>query len=69
MATEQNIAPSSFTWNVGGWFGSQLGCTLWLLILGLVLFRKDSLSAWACVASFLVLNAWGFYLWRVTGSD
>ena len=64
MATDRNSTPSAFAWNVGGWFGAQLGCTLWLPILGLVLLRKDALAAWVCVASFLVLNAWGFYLWR-----
>ncbi len=42
----------------------QFGCTLWLLFLGFVFFRRDALGWWACIASFLVLNAWGFYLWR-----
>lgn len=64
MATEENSTPSAFTWNVGGWFGAQFGSTLWVLILGFVLFRKDALAAWICVASFLVLNVWGMYLWR-----
>ena len=64
MATDQHSTRSAFAWNAGGWFGSQLGCTLWLLILGLVLLSKDSLSAWVCVGGFVVLNAWGCYLWR-----
>ena len=64
MATDAKSTPSAFAWNAGGWFGTQFGCTLWLLILGFVLLRKDALAAWVCVASFLVLNAWGFYLWR-----
>lgn len=64
MTTDGNRTPSVFAWNAAGWFGAQGGCTLWLLILGFVLLRKDSLAAWACVASFLVLNAWGLYLWR-----
>jgi hypothetical protein len=38
-----------------------------LLILGLVFLGKDAPAAWLCVASFLVLNAWGFYLWRSRG--
>ncbi len=65
MATDRSNAPSAFAWSPGGWFGAQLGCTLWLLILGLVLLRKDALVAWVCVSSFLVLNALGLYLWRV----
>jgi len=64
MFNNANGARSAFTWNAGGWFGSQLGCTLWLLILGLVLLSKDSLAAWLCVAGCALLNAWGWYLWR-----
>ena len=64
MTTDGNGARSAFSWNGGGWFGSQLGCTLWLLILGLVLVPKDSLASGFCVGAFLVLNAWGLYLWR-----
>jgi len=64
VASSENSAPSAFEWNAGGWFGAQFGCTLWLLILGFVLFRQDALAGWTCVASFFVLNAWGLYLWR-----
>ena len=39
MASSENRTPAAFAWNVGGWFGTQIGCTLWLLILGFVLFR------------------------------
>lgn len=54
---------SAFCWYPGGWFGAQLGCTLWLFILGGVLRPKDSLASWLCIGSFVVLNAWGLYLW------
>ena len=64
MATDGRSAVTAFSWNAGGWFGSQVGCTLWLLILGAVLLSKDSLAAWLCVGGFMVLNAWGLYLWR-----
>jgi hypothetical protein len=64
VAIESNRTQSAFAWYAGGWFGAQFGCTLWLLILGFVLFRKDSLAAGVCVASFVALNAWGLYLWR-----
>ena len=64
MATDGRGRLSAFAWNAGGWFGTQLGCTLWLLILGFVLFSKDPLAAWVCLAGFLVLNAWALYLWR-----
>ena len=64
MVNDGDNSPSAFSWNAGGWFGSQLGCTLWLLILGVVLLSKDLFAAWVCVGSFVVLNAWGLYLWR-----
>ena len=65
--TEENNTRPAFVWNAGGWFGSQLGCTLWLLILGLVLLSKDLLAAWICIAAFMMLNTWGVSLWRRRG--
>lgn len=56
--------PSAFSWNAGGWIGAQLGCTLWLLILGFALLRNDAVVGWICIASFVLLNAWGSYLWQ-----
>jgi hypothetical protein len=64
MATNGNSALTAFAWNAGGWFGSQLGCTLWLLILGVVRLSKDSPAAWVCVGGFVFLNARGLSLWR-----
>jgi len=64
MANDKNSAPSAFIWNTGGWFGSQVGSTIWMLILGFVLLSKDSLAASVCFGGFVVLNAWGLFLWR-----
>lgn len=64
MSTGEDSIPSTFSWNAGGWFGSQIGCTLWLLILGFVLLTKDPLVAGSCIGGFVVLNAWGLFLWR-----
>ena len=64
MDNHHESAPTSFAWNAGGWLGGQFGCTLWLLILGLVLLGKDPVSAVVCLASFGVLNLWGLFLWR-----
>jgi hypothetical protein len=64
MANDADTGRSLFAWNVGAWFGTQLGCTLWLLILGIVFFSKDKLATWACIAAFVILNAWGLYLWQ-----
>lgn len=64
MANSANAAKCAFVWNAGGWFGTQVGGTLWLLILGFVLAPKDALAGCAGVASFFALNAWGLYLWH-----
>ena len=61
---DENAVRSALFWNAGGWFGTQLGCTLWLLVLGIVLLSKDSLSAGVCIAGFVVLNLCGAYLWH-----
>ncbi len=53
-----------FQWNRGGWFGGQLGGTLWLLLLGgLLLARGASVGALVLVLG-LVPNALGVVLWR-----
>jgi hypothetical protein len=64
VSTAPPEARPAFVWNPGAWFGCQVGCTLWLAILGVVLFPKDRLAAWGCLAGFLALNAWGVHLWR-----
>ena len=61
---EPKAALSAFSWNVGSWFGAQLGCTLWMLILGLLLLTQSPLTAWTALAGFTILNVWGLYLWR-----
>src|SRR6185503_60823 len=55
----------AFVWNAGGWLGAQLGSTLWLLILGLVLLPRDMPSALLCLGIFALLNALGCFLWRL----
>jgi hypothetical protein len=42
MKDHDKIASTAFYWNAGGWFGGQIGGTVWLLICGLVFFAKDS---------------------------
>ena len=52
-----------FTWNTAGWWVAQLGGTGWMLILGLVLSRRDPVAALVSLGGFLVSNAWGAWLW------
>lgn len=54
---------SAFSWNPGGWWGSQIGSTLWMLLLGILLLRKDALAAGVCLAAFTATNLVGLALW------
>ncbi len=54
----------AFVWSAGAWFGSQIGSTTWMLILGFLLLGRDRLVGALCVTSFLALNTWGIVLWR-----
>ena len=53
----------AFQWNRGGWFGSQLGATLWLLIVGAMTVAHD--RALGALLLFLgaLPNALGVLLW------
>jgi len=55
---------SPFGWNAGGWFGAQLGSTLWLLILGIVEIRVDLAAGTVVLLCFALANLWGLALWR-----
>lgn len=63
MNPPASTAATAFIWNRGGWFGGQLGCTVWLLFPAVGLPRQ-SVLIWLSLGSFVALNAWGLYLWR-----
>ena len=67
MDGRQERAASAFVWSPGGWFGAQLGSTLWLLILGCVLLRRDATGGALCLGGWALLNAWGGLLWSRRG--
>ena len=51
-------------WNAGGWFGTQLGGSLWILIAGVLASRLDGRAASLSIALFIVANVVGVLLWR-----
>lgn len=53
----------AFVWSASAWFGAQIGSTLWLLLLGVLLFRRDGAVAALCFACFAASNTWGGFLW------
>lgn len=54
----------AFQWNRAGWFGSQLGATLWLLLLGIAVLAHVKELGTALVVLALLPNAIGIYLWH-----
>ena len=64
MGTQNSVEQNSFVWNVGGWFGSQVGGTVWMLFGGLSLLFSDVVSGLVCLGGFSVTNAIGFHLWQ-----
>lgn len=62
-AKEPILGPGQFQWNMGGWFGSQLGGTAWLLVGATVILPQAPWVAvwWACC--FALANAVGAGLW------
>jgi len=57
-------APTSPPWDAGGWFGPQIGATLWFFIAAFVLAPEHRQSAAIFLASGLIPNIVGFTLWR-----
>jgi hypothetical protein len=53
----------AFQWNAGGWFGSQVGGTLWMLVGAAVLLPRAPAAALVWLGSFTAANALGLALW------
>jgi hypothetical protein len=51
-------------WNTGGWFGSQLGGTVWILIAAAISFGHDISIGIILLSLFLVPNIGGLILWH-----
>ena len=64
MNTSRDAPAGPFAWSLGGWFGSQLGSTLWLGILGVLLLWQDAFAGLVTLACCAVANAVGWALWR-----
>ena len=56
--------PGQFLWNLSGWFGGQIGATLWLILLGCLLLAQGELVGAVAVALGLLSNGVGLLLWR-----
>ena len=50
-------------WNVGGWFGGQLGATVWMLVAGILTAIRDFPTGMFVVLLFAIPNIVGMVLW------
>ncbi len=57
-------APGRFQWNLGAWFGSQLGGTAWMLVGAAILAFQAPAAAAAWLACFAVANGLGTWMWQ-----
>jgi hypothetical protein len=55
--------PGCFQWNAGGWFGGQIGSTLWMLVGGVPLAIYSATIGITWLTCFAVANAAGTCLW------
>jgi len=51
-------------WQTGGWFGSQLGGTAWILVASLITFGHDISTGLILLLLFLIPNSIGTLLWH-----
>lgn len=64
MELQGKRGAGAFQWNRGGWFGSQIGATVWLILLGaMLLFQSEPVGALVVVFG-LIPNLIGYVLWR-----
>ena len=53
----------AFGWNAGGWWGSQIGGTAWMLAVGIVMAFQDIRPGAVMIAGGIVSNIVGTWLW------
>ncbi|MBW2313756.1 MAG: hypothetical protein JRH10_06160 [Deltaproteobacteria bacterium] len=68
MEIQAKPGPGRFQWSTGGWFGAQLGATLWLLLLGGLMLGQGRSSGGVVLALGLLVNGLGVYLWSARGT-
>lgn len=56
--------PGGMRWNYGGWFGSQLGGSCWMLVAGVLAIPADRTAAVAVLGLFALANLAGLLIWR-----
>ncbi|KAA3628962.1 MAG: hypothetical protein DWQ09_06240 [Proteobacteria bacterium] len=50
-------------WNAGGWFGAQIGATVWMLVAAVLTAIRDPSTGVVVLLLFVVPNVIGLMLW------
>lgn len=50
-------------WNAGGWFGAQVGATVWILVAGVLTTTRDLSTGMVLLLLFIIPNLVGTALW------
>jgi hypothetical protein len=58
------VTTPGLRWDLGAWFGTQLGATAWMLVGGLLAAAHDLAAGGIALLLFAVPNAVGIGLWR-----
>lgn len=61
--SRSSVEAPRLQWNAGGWFGSLLGCTLWILVAAVLAGRHDARTGWTLAALFATPVVVGALLW------
>jgi len=51
-------------WTLGGWFGAQVGGTIWIFVAGMLSLWVDVNTALLVIALFILANLAGIASWR-----
>jgi hypothetical protein len=56
--------PGRFQWSRGAWFGAQVGATIWLILLGVLMLGQGRAAGATVLVLGLATNGLGVWLWR-----
>lgn len=62
MTKQSRLGPGRFQWNTGGWFGTQLGSTVWLILAAAIQLPGYPEARVVALSCFLVPNIFGLML-------
>jgi hypothetical protein len=63
MSVQAREGPGRFQWGAGSWFGTQIGATLWIALLGLLMLGQGRAAGAVVLALALAVNGLGVLLW------